>query len=216
MPVVGIVGSGPINSLPNLKFYEPEVDIWIGADEGALTLIDSEITVDYAVGDFDSVTAEQKAKILEQALHSEVYSRMKSETDLEIALNKSYDLQAEKIYFFGLTGGRLDHGLVNVQLLYSVIKKNVRGIIIDKWNRLELKKPGTHTILKNKLYTYTSFIPFTEYVTNITLTGFVYPLKGYDVTWGSTRLISNELISEAGLLSFEEGLLLVIQSSDQC
>lgn len=214
MSVVAIVGSGPKAYLPDLTQYEGEVDLWIGADLGGIAVLNQGITLDYAVGDFDSVTEEQKVRILEQALHTDVYSDVKKETDLEIAINKAYDLKAEKIYLFGITGGRLDHALINVQLLYSIINKNIRGIIIDCWNQIELKKPGTHTIFRNELYSYISFIPFSEYVKGITLTDFTYPLTDYDVTWGSTRLISNELELEKGSFSFEEGLLLLIQSQD--
>lgn len=214
MSVVAIVGSGPKAYLPDLTQYEAEVDIWIGADLGGIAILDQGIKLDYAVGDFDSVTAEQKEEILEQALHIDVYSEIKNETDLELALNKAYNIKAKKIYLFGITGGRLDHALINVQLLHAIINKNIRGFIIDCWNRMELKKPGTYTIFKNELYSYISFVPFTECVKRISLSGFTYPITDYDVTWGSTRLISNELELKKGSFSFEEGLLLLIQSRD--
>lgn len=214
MCVIGIVGNGPSASLPNLVLYEDEVDIWIGADRGAMTLVNEGIKVDYAVGDFDSVTTKEKASILEQAKHKDIHPSMKNETDLEIAVNKAYELQATKIYLFGITGGRLDHGLINVQLLHSMMNKNIQGIIVDVWNKIEMKKPGKYTVLKDDDYTYISFIPFTEHVKNISLIDFSYPLKNENISWGSTRLISNELKLNSGRVSFEEGLLLFIQSRD--
>ncbi len=214
MSVVAIVGSGPKAYLPDLTQYQTEVDIWIGADLGGFRVLDEGMTLDYAVGDFDSVTPKQKELILRKALHTDVYSEIKNETDLELALNKAYDVQAEKIYLFGITGGRLDHALINVQLLHAIINKNIRGIIVDSWNEIELKKPGAYTMLKNELYSYISFVPFTEYVKRISLSGFTYPITDYDVAWGSTRLISNEIELEKGTFSFEEGLLLLIQSRD--
>lgn len=60
MTNVGIVGSGPTQQLPDLLLYTDEIDYWIGADSGALSLMDQQITGDYAVGDFDSVTEEGK------------------------------------------------------------------------------------------------------------------------------------------------------------
>lgn len=214
MCVVAIIGSGPTDYIPNLVSYQDEVDIWIGADHGALTLIDKGIPVHYAVGDFDSVTAKQKETIIDHAIDSDTYSQLKDETDLEIALQKAFEVKAKKIYLFGMTGGRLDHALINVQLLYTILNKNIQGIIIDQWNQVELMKPGTYTVFKNESYTYTSFIPFTESVKGISLTGFTYPLSKYDINWGSTRLISNELAANTASFSFEEGLLLFIQSRD--
>jgi len=214
MSVVAIVGSGPKAYLPKLTDYEAEIDIWIGADLGGYRVINEGITLDYAVGDFDSVTEKQKESILKKAIHTDAYDQMKNETDLELALNKAYEVGAKKIYLFGITGGRLDHALINVQLLYEMINKNIRGIIIDWSNKIELKKPGTYIQYKNSLYPYISFIPFTKEVKHISLSGFIYSLSNYDVTWGSTRLISNELKLEKGEYSFDEGLLLVIQSCD--
>lgn len=214
MCVVAIVGSGPVGYLPDLTLYEAEVDIWIGADRGALALIDRGIAVDYAVGDFDSVTVEEKAIISMQALYTVEYAAEKDETDLEIALQKAFDVKPEKLYLFGVTGGRLDHALVNLQLLHTIVGKDIRGIIIDKWNQVELKNPGTHTVIKSELYTYVSFVPFTESVRGISLIGFLYLLEDYDLTLGSTTLISNELAENTGTFSFEEGMLLVVQSRD--
>lgn len=214
MCVVAIVGSGPKAYLPDLTEFEVEVDVWIGADLGGIAILEQGMPLNYAVGDFDSVTAEQKEIIFKHALNSDVYSDEKNETDLEIALNKAYGLKAETIYLFGVTGGRLDHALINVQLLHGIINKKIRGIIIDCWNKIELKKPGTHTVLKNELYSYISFVPFTEYVKKISLSGFTYSLTDHDIAWGSTRLISNELELEIGSFSFEEGLLLLIESCD--
>lgn len=214
MCVVAIVGSGPVDYLPDLALYEAEVDVWIGADRGALAIVERGITVDYAVGDFDSVTAEEKTIIIEAALQVNEYASEKDATDLEIALDKAYDIGAKKVYLFGITGGRLDHGLINVQLLHKIVKRGLRGIIIDRKNKLELFKPGTYTIARNDLYSYVSFVPFTEKVLGVTLTDFVYPISNYDVTWGQTRLISNELVRFEGMLSFVAGMLLVVQSQD--
>src|SRR5699024_2584929 len=172
MSVVAIVGSGPKAYLPNLTDYQEEIDIWIGADLGGYRVINEGITLDYAVVDFDSVTEKQK--------------------ELEIALNKADQVDSKKIYLFGITGRRLDHALINVQLLYEMINKNIRGIIIDWSNKIELKKPCTYSLFKNRLYPYISFIPFTKEVKHISLSGFIYSISNYDVTWGSTRLISNE------------------------
>lgn len=214
MCVVAIVGSGPAEYLPDLALYEAEVDVWIGADRGALAIAEQGIKIDYAVGDFDSVTVGEKAVIIDVALHTDEYAREKDATDLEIALDKAYDIGAKKVYLFGITGGRLDHGLINVQLLHKVVKRGLRGIIFDSKNHLELFKPGTYTIARNDLYSYVSFVPFTEKVLGVTLTDFVYPISNYDVTWGQTRLISNELVRSEGTLSFEAGMLLVVQSRD--
>lgn len=214
MTVVAIVGSGPADYLPELKRYEAEVDVWIGADRGAFALVDRGIRVDYAIGDFDSVSKKEMEIIHHQAKQVEIYTAEKDETDLEIALLKAFEVKASTIYLFGVTGGRLDHALANLQLLHTISAKNIRGIMIDTFNQVELKMPGTHRVTASELYTYVSFVPFTDNVRGITLMGFIYPLVDYDLALGSTMLISNELVGQTGSFSFDEGLLLVVQSRD--
>lgn len=214
MCVVAIMGNGPIDHVPNLEQYKDKVDIWIGADRGALMLVENGIRLQYAVGDFDSVNAQQKAMILENSTRLATYPSMKNETDLKIALHQACELQPKKIYLFGVTGGRLDHALINMQLLHKIVEKEIRGIIIDQWNRLELTKPGTYTVYKQEDYPYVSFVPFTKEVKGLSLIDFKYPLDSYLLKKGSTRCISNELNSNKAIFTYEEGMLLLIQSRD--
>jgi len=214
MLVVAIMGNGPVDHVPDMGPYKEKVDIWIGADQGALILLEHGITIDYAVGDFDSVNATQKAMILENSTHLATYPSMKNETDLEIALNIAFELNPKEIYLFGVTGGRLDHALINMQLLQTIVDREIRGIIIDQWNRLELTNPGNHTVSKKEDYPYVSFVPFTNEVKGLSLIGFAYPLNSYHLKQGSTRCISNEIKANQASYSYAEGLLLLIQSRD--
>lgn len=215
MYIVGIMGNGPVNHLPDLDLYSKDVDVWIGADRGVLTLMEREIHVDYALGDFDSIDNDQKRIVQQYADVFEVHPPEKDKTDLEIALHKALSLEPDTIYLFGVTGGRLDHALINLQLLHKIIHYNIRGIIIDKWNEVEMTVPGTYNIKKSDLYPYVSFIAYTEHVKNLMLYGFKYPLHHADISWGSTLCISNELFSNEGEYSFEDGILLCIKSRDE-
>ncbi len=210
---VGIMGSSP-DSPGDLSEYDKKINIWIGADRGAITLIERQIRVDYAVGDFDSITDIEKRMLMDYAVSMEEYPSEKAETDLEIALLKAMELNADQVYLFGVTGGRLDHELSNIQLLYSFVTKGIRGMIVNENNYLELTLPGEHQINQDSRYPYISFIPFSPEVEGLTLKGFYYPLANQDIYWGSTLCISNELIKKSGTFSFNEGILLLIKSRD--
>src|SRR5699024_11393478 len=99
---------------------------------------------------------------------------------------KALSLEPDTIYLFGVTGGRLDHALINLQLLYKMIHSNIRGMIIDKWNEVEMVVPGTYNVKKSDLYPYVSFIAYTENVKNLTLHGFKYTLHRAYIYCGST------------------------------
>lgn len=214
MAYVAIMGNGPVELIPDLSMYKDNIDVWIGADKGALTLIEHNIPLDYAVGDFDSINDSEKAIVKEFANSYKVYPSEKDQTDLEIALSKAYELQPQKIYLFGVTGGRLDHALINIQLLYSILNQDIRGIIIDNQNKLELTMPGRYIIEQNNNYPNISFIPYTQNVKCLTLEGFYYPLVSKSISWGSTLCISNKLLSKSGTFSYKEGILLLIKSRD--
>ncbi|TMN23535.1 thiamine diphosphokinase [Lentibacillus cibarius] len=212
---VAIMGNGPKELIPDLESYQNSIDVWIGADRGSLILIENSISPDYAVGDFDSMDEADKEKVYKQAKSYQLYPSEKDQTDLEIALQQAYTLQPDTIYLFGVTGGRLDHALINIQLLHVIMAQHIRGVIIDRQNQLELIGPGNHEIRHDHRHPNISFIPYTQHVEGLTLEGFYYPLVEASIAWGSTLCISNKLILNYGTFSFKEGILLIIKSCDE-
>ena len=67
--------------------------------------------------------------------------------------------------------------LGNIHVLYACLQKGVEAWIVDKRNCLYLLDEGK-TFCRDQLWgSYVSFLPYTEQVTGITLTGFKYPLN---------------------------------------
>lgn len=212
---VAIVGNGPKSHLPNLRKYLNEVNCWIGADRGALHIIKAEIQVDHALGDFDSVTEAEKASIIAKTTNFHPYPSRKNETDLELAIEKALAIGATEILLFGVTGARMDHGLINIQILYPLLQKKISTRLIDYCNEVTLKGPGFYSIRKNIQFPYVSFVAFTEMVSDLTLSeAFEYPLEKATLAWGSTLCISNEIKADEAQYSFSNGYVLVIQSKD--
>ncbi|MEH7251265.1 thiamine diphosphokinase [Neobacillus niacini] len=213
---INILAGGPDELLPNLNEYKGESEIWVGVDRGVYTLIQKKITPMIAFGDFDSVTEEELTIIEEHVMEMKRFKPEKNETDMELALNWAVEQKPELIRIFGATGGRLDHLLANVQLMFKPLVEaaNVNIFLIDKQNILSLKGPGSYKINKRLDKKYISFIPLTLEVKGLTLDGFKYPLNNRHIYIGSTLCISNELISDNGTFSFSEGILLVIRSND--
>lgn len=211
---IGIVGSGPEEALADLKAYDADVDLWIGADKGNLYLMRSGLAIQCAVGDFDSVSSVELEQIKNRAAEIYKMPREKDETDLELALRKAFEMRPKTILMFGVTAGRKDHEIINIQLLYRILEAGCIGKIIDRQNEIQLTSPGTYKVLHDPHYPYVSFIPFTERVDGISLEGFYYPLKDANISWGSTLCISNKLTSESGTFSYRRGILLLIKSRD--
>ncbi|MCY8919839.1 thiamine pyrophosphokinase [Bacillus atrophaeus] len=214
MSQINIVAGGPIDLIPELSQYAADQMLWVGVDKGTVTLLDSGIIPDEAFGDFDSITDRERRKIEKAAPGLHVYQAEKDQTDLELALVWALEQKPDMIQVFGITGGRADHFLGNIQLLHKGIESNTAIQLIDKQNIIQMFTPGTHTIEKDFGKRYISFIPFSEEVEELTLTGFKYPLKNCHISFGSTLCISNELIYSRGTFSFAEGIVIMVRSTD--
>lgn len=213
--MIYLVGGGNIN-IQWLKLLDRKDSIWVGVDRGTQTLLDAGIRVDRAVGDFDSVSA-RELEVIRSAVQSiETADSEKNETDLELALNWAIG-QKKRIKILGATGGRLDHFMGNLQLLSSekALEYPSPIEIEDEQNRIRMLKAGEWQVEKSKDFHYLSFIPMTNAVEELTLSGVKYPLTNYKAVFGSTRTISNEIIDPIASISFSTGILMMVRSKDK-
>ncbi|WP_117160873.1 thiamine diphosphokinase [Paraliobacillus sp. X-1268] len=213
MYTVAIVAGGPASFIPNLTLYQNQVDYWIGADKGSYRLVEENMSLDLAIGDFDSITEDEFSKVKEHAKKINVFSIEKDETDLDLAILEAMALKPNKLLIFGATGGRMDHTLANIQLL-SRLKQDIQTSIIDSQNEISLFRPGNYEIEENHNLPMISFIPLTPAVAGLSLENFYYPLEDKLIEWGSTLCLSNKLIRKKGTFSFDTGILIMIKSRD--
>jgi thiamine pyrophosphokinase len=214
--IVNLLAGAPESLLPDLQEYEEDGSVWVGVDKGVFTLLLKKLKPTIAFGDFDSVSEEEFHLLKKHVEQMNIFAPEKNETDMELALNWAVSQNPSKIRIFGGTGGRLDHFLANIQLLIGANQKNLSFPIeiIDRNNQIYAVSAGVHHLNKIDHKKYISFIPISQHIEDLTLTGFKYPLKNCHISLGSTLCISNELINNHGTFSFTSGILLVIRSSD--
>ncbi|MBS9804592.1 thiamine diphosphokinase [Bacillus cereus] len=212
--IIHILAGGPSEYYADFSRYENEEVVWAAVDRGVYRLLKKGITPAVAFGDYDSVTEEELVWMGQQTNELHIVPREKDQTDLEIAINWALEQKPALIRIFGATGGRLDHGLANIQMLLKGLEVEIEMCIVDNKNEITVKKVGTHIIEENKNFPYVSFVPVTEIVEGITLLGFKYPLTNKTIEWGSTLCISNELVEEKGTFSFTSGILMLVRSTD--
>jgi thiamine pyrophosphokinase len=190
-------------------------DLLIGADSGALRLIELGFEPDLAIGDFDSVTPEALETIRRASRRTEVVDPVdKDYTDTELAFRRALELQPDEIVIAGALGTRFDHSLANVHLLAAAHRHGVRAVIADDRNEIRLAAGGSRLTLRRTDRPTVSLLPLTPVVTGITLAGFRYPLRNARLEIGQSLGISNVLEAGEGVVSVGEGLLLVIFSRD--
>ncbi|MCQ4085592.1 thiamine diphosphokinase [Saccharibacillus sp. JS10] len=188
-------------------------DLLIGADRGALLLIEHGLRPHIAVGDFDSVSEEEIQKIREFSGRVDSCDPVdKNYTDTELAFELALQERPSEIVILGVTGGRLDHTLANMQLLIKGLHHQVVCSIQDQRNHIQLT--GSSLTVKDHGFTYVSFLPATMEVSGVTLEGFAYPLEDATLRQGQSLAVSNRLLGSSGRVSINSGLLFVIQSRD--
>ena len=190
-------------------------DYVIAADAGLEVLRPLHISPNAVVGDLDTVDK----KVLEEYqnqpdIEFEIHKPEKDETDTELALLTAARQGCEAVDILGALGGRMDHAIGNIQLMYQFFCQGMEVSIYDARNRLYLL--GGHKVFhREEVYgKYISFLPMTETVEGLTLRGFKYPLQRRTIGLGTSLCISNELKREEGILELERGVLLCVEAHD--
>ncbi|MDN6162537.1 MAG: thiamine diphosphokinase, partial [Atopostipes sp.] len=121
-----------ILAAPNKKKIKPLLQsegLVIGVDGGAKIAIEESITLDVALGDFDSVDEEEYLAIKKEVGLIYSFSSEKDDTDAELALLYVLDnVEANNIYFYNWHGGRVDHlqsilMIVLQERFYSIVPR---------------------------------------------------------------------------------------------
>lgn len=188
----------------------------IAVDGGLKAAADLGLCPDEIVGDLDTVDLDLFDSYRgKPGIELEIHRPEKDETDTELALLTARRKGFRQVHLLGALGGRMDHALGNVQLLNQCFQNGMRVEIYDERNKIYLAGFGRTEFFREQTYgRYISFLPLTETVEGITLTGFKYPLSNKTIHLGTSLCISNELREEKGSLEFKKGTLICIESHD--
>lgn len=198
--------NGNIN---NYDFYKPIIgknDYIICADGGYRHALNLGITPDIVVGDMDS------AGIALDGLNTEIYPTEKDLTDGEIAVRHAVDkTDCDDIIILGGIGDRFDHTLCNVFLLKIISDAGKKGVIINETN--EIYMTSSQITLTGMPGDTVSIIPIVK-ANGIMTQNLKYALDNFNLEFGTSRGISNIMLKELCTITVDDGLLVVIKSSD--
>lgn len=204
-------------ALAELELHEKgrNRDFLLGTERGALFLLQNGMTPDLAIGDFDSVTVEERDEIKQRSRQFiDCDPVLKDYTDTEMAVEWAIRHKPREITLLGATGSRLDHTLANIHLLHKCDQVGIPCRIVNEKNELRLLSGTGELTVQNGRFTYLSLLPLSMNVSGITLNGFRYPLERATLNIGQSLGISNILTGAEGQIQVESGQLLVIQSMD--
>lgn len=184
-------------------------DISISADSGYRNAKKLGVSVDYAVGDFDSG---DKAELPREAEIIEVPAE-KDFTDTQLAVDVALEQGADFITIIGGLGGRLDHTLSNLAILERLWSMGVRAVITDGKNRARYIE-RTSELVPRGVFKYISLIATDETAKGVSIEGCKYPLKNARLSRTNQFAVSNEITKNCALVSVKKGGLYIIESKD--
>lgn len=188
----------------------PQIDAdYIGVDKGALFLLNNNIKMKIAIGDFDSINGEELNFIENNVDNILKFDPKKDISDLELAIDYAIKIGYQHIIVTGALGFRIDH-TYNVFMLLNKYKDYDITFRDDK-NKVFLLKPGVHMISKSH-YQYFSFFPLIK--SKISLIGFKYELFNKEIDELYNIGLSNEILNNFATIKLDYGKLICTQSSE--
>lgn len=180
-------------------------DFLIAVDGGANKLVKTGFWPSMVIGDMDSITRNAEKKF--KGTQFSRFPREKDQIDLELALNYCIEKKFGEIVILGAVGSRADMNLANIFLLMHA-PKNIEVKIIHENQEIYLckKKSSIEGVPGEKI----SFLPIKEDVKGLTLKGFKYEIKNFDLAFGTGIGLSNELRQKKAIVSFKKGNLLCV------
>ncbi len=176
--------------------------------DGAYSWAKGRVKIDENLGDFDSLEETPVPAPLRK------FPSEKDETDGELAVDRALELGAAELLFYGGGGGREDHFLGNLHLLYKAKEGGARAVLMTNGAQITLCGEGEREFACGKGKTI-SLLPFGGDAHIMDMRGLKYSSADLRLCYGSTRGVSN--VACDGTFSFRvtAGCVLVIINEEE-
>jgi len=210
---VCILLNGEIKDYSIISKYikNEKYDYIICADGGANHLYNMGIIPNYIIGDLDSIDKDVINYYKKQNVLFEKFPSKKNETDSELCIFLANKLNAYKVDLFATLGGRIDHTLANINLLYYIREQKIVPRIISEKEDIYIAINESIQI-KGKKEDIISIIPIKGDAKGITLENLEYNLNNYNMKYSSPLGISNIMLSDECSITVKEGSVLIIRN----
>jgi len=208
-----IISNGTIEDYEAIAKIIKEDDYIVCADGGSMHAKKLGLTPDIIIGDCDSIDQETLKYYEAKGVKVNTYPRDKDQTDTQLAVEHAYELGGSReMLLIGCTGTRFDHTFGNVGMLIWLMKRGVRGVIINKHNEIHVL--DRYIMLEGEPGDRISLLPITPKINGIHTTGLKYALEDAELVYDQPRGISNEFISSEVQIVIRDGMLMVVKYRD--
>ncbi len=205
----GEAGDGPMVSQ---ALAHADNALIIAADGGARIAHFFGFSVQYVIGDMDSLSDAELAALRAEGAQIQQYPEEKDETDLELALMFAAQQGAGWIRILGAAGNRIDQTLGNIYLLGlpQLADLDVRIVAVNQ--QTWLLRTGENRI-QGAVGDTLSLIPLSDTVHGVRTEHLYYPLEDETLTFGPARGMSNVLQADEVCVWVGEGRLLAVHTT---
>jgi len=184
----------------------------IAADSGLQVAAALGMHVDLLVGDLDSADPAAVDAAAASGTTVERHPAEKDATELELAFDAALARGARHIVLVDGGGDRLDHLLGNVALLASPALAGVRVEAYAGTAQLGVARGGEGPLsISGPPGSLVTLLAAGGVAQGIVTEGLRYPLECEQLSPGTTRGVSNELVGGSGSVRLQSGTLLVVQ-----
>ena len=199
-----IVGGAAIGDFPTVRGYLRGDDALIFCDSGLRHMERLGVQPSLIIGDFDSY----------ENPHLDVETIVlpceKDDTDTFFAAKEAVRRGYEEFLLLGVIGGRLDHTLGNLSILYYLDSLGKRALAVDDHSEIEVISDRPARV--DGRYAYFSLLNLTGTAEGITVRGAKYPLENASITCDYQYGVSNEVLpGQTAEITVKKGRLLLIK-----
>ncbi|CFR01281.1 thiamine diphosphokinase [Streptococcus agalactiae] len=199
----------------DLTYFEYDFDYFVGIDRGSLFLLKNGLSLDMAVGDFDSITEDELLYIKHYCSNIVSASAEKNDTDTELALKTIFkEFPEAQVTIFGAFGGRIDHMMSNIFLPSDTDLEPFMSQIRlkDEQNIVTYLPSGKNQVSRIEGMSYVSFMPESE--STLQISGAKYELNKSNY-FKKKMYSSNEFMTSPIEVELKDGYLIIIYSKDR-
>ncbi|HFZ9918431.1 TPA: thiamine diphosphokinase [Streptococcus agalactiae] len=199
----------------DLTYFEYDFDYFVGIDRGSLFLLKNGLSLDMAVGDFDSITEDELLYIKHYCSNIVSASAEKNDTDTELALKTIFkEFPEAQVTVFGSFGGRIDHMMSNIFLPSDTDLEPFMSQIRlkDEQNIVTYLPSGKNQVSRIEGMSYVSFMPESE--STLQISGAKYELNKSNY-FKKKMYSSNEFMTSPIEVELKDGYLIIIYSKDR-
>ncbi len=203
-----IFANGFLNLPPHWAALVAQADFIVAADGGGRHCLRLGVRPHLLIGDLDSLTSHEVARLEAQGVLVQRHPKEKDETDLELALLWAVAQGASHVDILAGLGGRWDQSIANLLLAAHPRLRHASLIYYDGPQRLFLIQSSV-TIHGHPGDTL-SLIPLRGDAEGVTTEGLAYPLHEGRLPFGVSLGVSNRLVAPRATVRIRRGLLLGI------